>query len=83
MVKNLPAKAGDARDADSIPGSIRSPGVGNENPVQYFLPEKFHGQRILASYSSWGLKELDMTKQAHSHIMRRNTVMGIQGCSQE
>jgi len=26
-----------------------------------FLPGKFHGQRILASYSLWGRKELDMT----------------------
>ena len=32
MVKNLPANA---RDADSIPGSGRSPGEGNGNPVQY------------------------------------------------
>ena len=31
MVKNPPAKAGDTRDAGSIPGSGRSPGVGNGN----------------------------------------------------
>ena len=35
MVKNLPANAGDARDAGSIPGSGRSPGEGNGNPLQY------------------------------------------------
>ena len=35
MVKNLPAKAGDARDAASAPGSGRSPGEGNGNPLQY------------------------------------------------
>ena len=35
VVKNLPANAGDARDADSIPGSGRSPGGGNSNPLQY------------------------------------------------
>ena len=29
MVKNLPANAGDTRDMGSIPGSGRSPGVGN------------------------------------------------------
>ena len=29
MVKNLPVIAGDARDAGSIPGSGRTPGVGN------------------------------------------------------
>ena len=27
-----------------IPGSGRSPGVGNGNPTLVFLPEKFHGQ---------------------------------------
>ena len=32
MVKNLPAKAG---DEGSIPGSGRSPGGGNGNPLQY------------------------------------------------
>ena len=34
MVKNLPASAGDARDVGSIPGSGRSPVVGNGNPFQ-------------------------------------------------
>ena len=35
LVKNLPANAGDARDTSSIPGSRRSPGIGNGNPLQY------------------------------------------------
>ena len=35
MVKNLPANAEDARDLGSIPGSERSPGGGNDNPLQY------------------------------------------------
>ena len=35
MVKNLPASAGDIRDLGSIPGSGRSPGEGNGNPLQY------------------------------------------------
>ena len=34
-VKNLPAKAGDARDTHSIPGSGRSPGGGHGNPLQH------------------------------------------------
>ena len=34
-VKN-PAKAGDVRDAGSIPGSGRSSGEGNGNPFQYY-----------------------------------------------
>ena len=33
--KNPPANAGDARDLGSIPGSGRSPGVENGNPLQY------------------------------------------------
>ena len=33
MVKNLPANAGDMGDAGSIPGSGRSPGGGNGNPL--------------------------------------------------
>ena len=35
MVKNPPANAGDAKDTNSIPGSGRSPGEGNGNPLQY------------------------------------------------
>ena len=38
MVKNPPANAGDIRDTGSIPGSGRSPGGGNGNPLQLFLP---------------------------------------------
>ena len=32
-------------------------------PTPVFLPRKFHGQKSLAGYSSWGHKELDMTEQ--------------------
>ena len=35
VVKNPPASAGDAGDLGSIPGSGRSPGEGNGNPLQY------------------------------------------------
>ena len=35
VVKSLPANAGDTRDMRSIPGSGRTPGVGNGNPLQY------------------------------------------------
>ena len=36
VVKNLPANAGDVRDAGSIPGSGRSPGIGHGNPSYGF-----------------------------------------------
>ena len=38
-VKNLTVNAGATRDAGLIPGSVRSPGVGNGNPLQYSCME--------------------------------------------
>ena len=35
MVKNLPANSGDTGDVGSIPGSGRSTGEGNDNPLWY------------------------------------------------
>ena len=35
VVKHQPATAGEAGDVGSIPGSGRSPGVGNANPFQF------------------------------------------------
>ena len=35
MIKDLPARAGDARDLGSTPVSGRSPGVGNDNTLPY------------------------------------------------
>ena len=39
VVKNLPADAGDIRDAGLIPMLERSPGGGHGNPLQYFCLE--------------------------------------------
>ena len=41
VVKNPPANTGDPRDAGSILGSGRSPGVGNGNPLQYSCLENY------------------------------------------
>ena len=35
VVKNPSANAREIRDMGSVPGSGRSPGVGNGNPLQY------------------------------------------------
>ena len=51
------------RDLGSIPGLGRSPGGGHDNPFQYSCLENPHGQRSLAGYSPWGLKESDMTER--------------------
>ena len=86
VVKNPPVNAGDARDAGSIPGSRRSPRVGNGNPVQYsffffllynivlvpvFLPGKSHGERSLVGYSPCGLIELDMAEYSCTHTCKQ------------
>ena len=65
MVKNLPANAGDTRDACLIPGFdpwVRKIPWRREwlhTPV--FLPGKSQGQRSQAGYSPWGCKESDTT----------------------
>ena len=38
--------AEDAGDTGSNPGSRRSPGVGNVNPLQYSCLENFMGRRV-------------------------------------
>ena len=54
-----------AGDLGSIPGSGRSPGEENGNPLQYSCLEKSHGQRSLVGYIPWGHKELDTTEWLH------------------
>ena len=46
-------------DLGSIPGLGRSPAGRHGNPLQYSCLENPHGQRSLAGYSKWGLKESD------------------------
>ena len=62
-VKNTPASAGRIKVTGSVPGSGRSPGEGNGNPLQYARLENPHGQRSLEGYSPWGRKESDMTER--------------------
>ena len=50
-----------AGDPGSIPGLGRSPGEGNGNPLQLFLPGEFHGRRSLTGYS--GVAESDTTER--------------------
>ena len=55
-----------AGDPDSIPGSGRSPEEGMiRTPA--VLPEEYHGQRSLVSYSSWVCQELHTTEQLSIH----------------
>ena len=53
-----------AGDPGSIPGLVQSllPWRREWQPTPIFLPGKFHGQRSLAGYNSWGCQESDMSE---------------------
>ena len=46
------------------------PGGGNGNPLQYFLPGKFHGQRSLAGYSPGSCKDLDPIERQSTYYFK-------------
>ena len=50
----------------SIPGSGRSAGIGNSNPLQYSCLEKSHEQRSLVGDTA---KEWDWTEHPHRQQM--------------
>ena len=58
VVKNPPANAG---DMGSIPGLGRSPGEGNDNPLQYSCLENAIDKGALWATDHGVEKELDIT----------------------
>ena len=58
VVKNPPTSAG---DMGLIPGSERSPGGENGNPLQYSCLGN------PAGYGPWGRKEVDTNEHMHTH----------------
>ena len=82
VVKNPPANAGDIRDVGSVPGSGRSPGGGNGNPLQYSrLQNPMDGS--LADYSPQGRKQLDTTEATeHTHLFSQTSASGVRTESQ-
>ena len=61
MVKNPPAKAG---DAGSIPGSAKFPGERNGNPVQYSCLENSMDRGAWGA-TVHGVTKSDMTEHVH------------------
>ena len=57
VVKKPPAKAGDAGDRGSIPGTRKAPGEGSGYLLHYSCLDHPMDQRSLAGYSPWGFKE--------------------------
>jgi len=68
LVKNLPAMQRCRRHGfDPLVGEIPWKRAGQL--ILKFLLGKSHGQRSLADYSPWGLKELDTTEAIeHTHV---------------
>ena len=68
VTKNPPTDAGDARDTGSIPGSGRSSGGGNGNPLQHSCLKNS------VERGAWravvrGVTELDTTESTPRHIV--------------
>ena len=62
VVRGLPAKAEDIRDAGLIPGLGGSSGGGGDgSPLRYPCLES-HGQGSLVGYGPWSHKESDTTE---------------------
>ena len=69
VVKNPPANAGVERDMGSIPGSRRSPGVGNGNSLQYSCLENPMDRGAWRA-TVHGVAESDMTEETeHAHTL--------------
>ena len=68
VVKNPPASAGGARDMGSIPGSGRSPGEGNGNPLQYSsLGNPMNRGAQWATVHGVAKSQTQLINQTHTH----------------
>ena len=74
VVKSPLPNTGDAKDVGSIPGSGRSSGVGNENPLQYSCLQSFMDRgawqaTLGMAKSQTQLSTTTTTKQLHNKML--------------
>ena len=73
VAKNPPENAG---DAGSTPGSGRSPGERDGNPIQYSCLGNPIDRRSLVGYSSYGCKIVRLNNNnKKAHILKNSTVL--------
>ena len=73
VVKNPPVNAGDLGYMGSVPGSGRSPGEENGNPLQCSCLDNPMGRRIWWGAVHGVTKESDMTEQINTHTLCAHT----------
>ena len=70
MVKNPPASAGDVTGGGLIPGSGRSPGGRNGNPLQYSCFENPMDRGAWRTTIHWVTNESDKTGQLNNNMLQ-------------
>ena len=75
VVKNPPASVGDIRDVGSIPGSERSPGDGNGNPLQYSCLENPLDRRAWQALVYKVTKSWTQLKWLRMQSVRNNNII--------
>ena len=77
VVNNLPTSAGDPRDVGSIPGSGRSLGEGNGNPLHYSCLENSMDRVAWQATVHGVAKESDTAEQACTRCVRGRAVLAL------
>ena len=71
MVKNLPAHAGDSKEAGLLTGSGRSPGEGNGNLIQYScLKNSMDTGAWWATVHGVAKSQTRLNARTHVHIIK-------------
>ena len=70
MIKNMPANAGDTGDLGLVPGSGRSPGIGNGNLLHFSCLENSMDRGAWWATVCGVAKSLYMTKHVSMHSLK-------------